>query len=134
MLTELVDYQYYIDNEKYGGSSIPESSFKRTVIEASNKVNYYTFNRIDNIILDDNIRNAVCEIAELIYSQNILKEKVLSDEKNIASETVGPHSITYVNNKTSQEKRILSNQELEDECYRICSRYLVHTGLMYRGI
>lgn len=128
----LIDYNYYSKN--YEGSSIPESSFQKEAIEASSKVNYYTSNRITKDILNDNIKNTTCEIAEFIYSQDILKEKVLSDEKNKASETVGPHSITYVNNKTYQEKRILTNDELDYECYKICYRYLVNTGLMYRGI
>ena len=107
MLTKLVDYEYYSKN--YGGSSIPESSFQKSVIEASSKINQYTSNRINETILDDNIRNTACEIAELIYSQSILKEKIISDDKSKASETVGPHSVTYVNNKTFQEKEISLN-------------------------
>lgn len=132
MLTKLVNYEYYSKN--YGGSSIPESSFLKKSIEASSKVNYYTSNKITEDILNDNIKNATCEIAEFIYSQDILKEKVLSDEKIKASETVGPHSITYVNNKNYQEKRILSSKDAEYECYKICCKYLINIGLMYRGV
>ncbi len=127
----LIDYEYYSKN--YGGSSIPESSFQKKAIEASSKVNYYTFNRINEMIIDDNIRNAACEIADFIYSQDILKQKIISDDKLKASETVGPHSVTYVNNKTYQEKSILTSDEIDYECYKICYRYLVNTGLMYRG-
>lgn len=131
MLTKLVDYNYYSKN--YEGSSIPESSFQKTVLEASSKVNFYTSNRINETILNDNIKNTTCEIAELIYSQYILKEKIISDEKCKASETVGPHSVTYVNNKALQEKRILTSEELDYECYKICYRYLALTGLMCRS-
>ncbi|MGM9879490.1 MAG: hypothetical protein ACI31R_05680 [Bacilli bacterium] len=132
MLTTLVDYEYY--SKIYGGSSIPESSFKKEVIDASSKINYYTSNRINKDILDDNIKNTTCEIAELIYSQNQLKEKVLSSEqKEKASETVGPHSVTYINKTSYQEKKILSAEELEYQCYQICLKHLALTGLMYRG-
>ncbi len=136
MLTELVKITYY--NNKFGGSSIPESSFKKYAREASNRVNHYTFNKIDEDILDSDdyeelIKTATCQIAELIYSQDILKGKVLSDDKIIASETVGPHSVTYNNNRANQEKRILSEKELDNKCYNICLRYLAHTNLMYRG-
>ena len=62
-----------------------------------------------------------------------MKEKIISDDKLKASETVGPHSVTYVNNKTYQEKSILTSDEIDYECYKICYRYLVNTGLMYRG-
>lgn len=130
-MLQLVDYIYYKDNY---GDSIPSDSFDRLSREASSKVNYYTQNRITKDILDDNIRNATCEIIELIYSQNILKEKVISNDKEKASETVGPHSVSYVNKSSIQDKHILSNDELNNECYRICHMYLVSAGLMYRGI
>ena len=71
----LIDYEYYSKN--YGGSSIPESSFQKKAIEAGSKVNYYTSNRINEMIIDDNIRNTACEIADFIYSQDILKEKII---------------------------------------------------------
>lgn len=132
MLPNLVDYNYY--TKTYEGSSIPESSFQNTAIKASSKVNYYTFNRINETIIDNNIRNATCDIAELIYSQYTLKERVLSDNKIVASETVGPHSKTYVNNISSIEKNILSDQDLENKIYQICLEYLGPTGLMYRGV
>ena len=133
MLTTLVNYDYYI-SENYGGSSIPESSFQKKVIEASSKINYYTSNRINENILDNNIKNTACEIAELLYSQEKLKESVLSSDTKIkASETVGPHSVNYINKTSYQEKKILSNEELEYQCYQICLKHLALTGLMYRG-
>lgn len=133
MLTTLVNYDYYT-SENYGGSSIPESSFQKKVIEASSKVNYYTFNRIKESILDNNIKNTICEIADLLYYQEKLKENVLSSDTKIkASETVGPHSVTYINKTSYQEKKILSNEELEYQCYQICLKHLALTGLMYRG-
>jgi len=132
MLTEVVNYEYYY--KTYGGSSIPEPSFKKLSIEATNKVNYYTRNRITTDIIDDNIRNTTCEIIELIYSQNILKEKIINNDKEKASETVGPHSVSYINKSSIQEKHILSSDELNKECYKICCMHLVNTGLMYRGI
>ena len=130
MLTELVDYDYYSDT--YEGSSIPESSFNQMTIEASAYVNKCTFNRIDSSILDNNIKNCTCEIIELLYSQKIKKDKIEND-KIVASETVGPHSKSYVNNTSMIEKNILSDVELDNKCYKICYRYLAFTGLMYRG-
>ena len=130
MLMELVDYSYY--NKIYEDSSIPESSFKKYSLIASSKVNYYTSNRIDKTKLDDNIRNTTCEIINLLVEQEKLIAK-LNDDKEVASETVGPHSITYVNKSSLQAQKILSSAELEKECYQICYNHLVHTGLMYRG-
>lgn len=132
MLTQVVDYKYY--SETYGGSSIPESSFVNYEIKARNKVNYYTSNRITEDILDENIKNTICEIAEFIYSQDTLKNSLYSEDKVKASETVGPHSVTYVNKDNILEKRVLKTYELDKECYKICYQNLIHTGLMYRGI
>lgn len=135
MLTKLVNYQYY--SKTYGGSSIPESSFEKKAIEASSKVNYYTFNRITEEILDDNIRNTACQIAELLFEQEKLKASITSDEsenKEIASETLGPRSISYVNKSNLKANQILSEEELEQQIYGICYQNLVHTGLMFRGV
>ena len=131
MLTELVNYEYY--KEIFGDSGIPESLFKEYNLKSSSKINYYTFNRINENNLDDNIRNTVCEIMNLLYNQDkLIKNQDSLDLK--ASETVGPHSVTYVNNLNLQSQRILNSNDLEYECYKICYKHLIHTGLMYRGI
>lgn len=134
MLTELVDYNYYIG--KYEGSSIPESSFKKKAVEASKKVNYYTRNRINEDNITDTIRNTTCEIAELLFEQESLKEKIINyDEKTkeITSEILGPHSVSYVNKSSQQANLIKTKEELEKDIYKICYQSLVHTGLMNRG-
>ena len=131
MLKELVDYEYY--TKIYGGSSIPESSFKKHSIKASNKVNYYTSKRINKTNIDDNIRNTVCEIIDLLLKQEELKETALSNDQEKASETVGPHSVSYVNKSSIKDKHIMSSDELDKECYKICYTNLVDTGLMFRG-
>ncbi len=133
-MLELVDYEYY--QNIYEGSSIPESSFKKMVIKASEKINYYTQDRINENNITDKIRNTACEIAELLFEQESLKEKLINyDETNkeIASETLGPRSVSYVNKSSQQANLIKSKEELEKEVYKICYQSLVHTGLMYRG-
>lgn len=134
-MLELVDYKYY--KEIYEGSSIPESSFKKIAIKASEKVNYYTQDRINKDNITDKIRNTTCEIAELLFEQESLKEKLINyDEstKEIASETLGPRSVSYVNKSSQQANLIKSKEELEKDIYKICYQSLVHTGLMYRGV
>lgn len=132
MLNNLIDYDYY--TKQYGGSSIPESSFNKESIKASSRVNYYTKNRINEENINDDIKNATCEIADFIYSQDTLKENVIGNNSDKASETVGPHSVTYINKSSIQDKHILSDSELDKECYQICLRQIGYTGLMYRGV
>lgn len=130
MITTSITYLNYIND--YNGEIIPQSSFNNFVIKASSKINYYTFNRITEI--DNNVIFATCEIAELLYEQNQLKRKFKDEEKIIASETVGPHSKTYVNKSNFQAQMILDDKKLEKKCYKICLKHLISTGLMYRGI
>lgn len=133
MLTELVDYEYY--SKTYEGSSIPDSSFKKYSIKASGLINYYTSNRINESIVNDNIKITTCEIMELLYNQDLLKSKILNEtSKEVASETVGPHSKSYVNKTNLQFNQIMKDEELNKECYKICYKRLAHTGLMYRGV
>lgn len=131
MLTELVDYKYYKD--LYGDSGIPESSFKKYAISASSKINLYTFNRISKDILDDNIRNTTCELINLLFEQDQLIAKLNEANLEKASETVGPHSISYVNKSNLQFQRILNRDELNKVCYQIIADHLLMTGLMYCG-
>ena len=123
------NYSDYTDI--YKGTIIPENSFGSFIRKASSKVDYYTFNKIKE--KNEKIVYATCEIAELLYNQDKLIANQDNDKSSIASETVGPHSINYINKSTLQAQRILSNEELEKECYSICLRYLSSTGLMYRG-
>lgn len=131
MLTKLIDYEYY--SKIYGGSSIPESSFNKYSIKSSSQINLFTSNRISNDNITEDIKNATCEVAELIYSQEMLINKIEDDSKEVASETVGPHSKSYVNKSNLKSQRILTKEELNKECYRICYTYLANTGLMFRG-
>ena len=137
MLKELVSRLEYLNI--YGDSSIPESSFKMYSLRASRRVNYYTHNRITQDLLDTNeigsdIKNATCEIINLLIKQEKLKENISNNGLDKASETVGPHSVSYVNKSNLQANEILSGNELEKECYSICYQYLVKYGLMNRSV
>lgn len=131
MLTKLIDYNYY--SKIYGGSSIPESSFDKYSTKSSSQINLFTSNRITDDNITESIKNAVCEVAELIYNQEMLVNKIEDDSKEVASESVGPHSKSYVNKSNLKSQRILTKEELNKECYRICYTHISSTGLMFRG-
>ena len=125
-----VDYDYYIND--FNGNIIPNTSFNKFVKKASRKINYYTSNNIKEVTND--IRDATCEIAELLFNQNKLKEDVLyATEVLKSSETVGPWTVHYENNTQYKSNKILSESELNNLIYRICKDYLLDKGLMFRG-
>lgn len=136
MNQKFAEYSDY--KSEYEGIIIPKESFNSFAMKASSKVNYFTFNRIDIENIEDDILVkvifATCEVAELLYEQNQLRQKLYDDKSTIASETVGPRSVTYVNKSNLQSQRILNDEELDNESYNICLKYLSRTGLMYRGI
>ena len=94
----LVDYEYYLINHK---GDMPKDSFDKLVIEASSRVNLNTYSRIkEEYQITDDVKNATCEVADLLFNQGTLKNKILQDSKtsgDIASESLGPHSVSYVN-------------------------------------
>ncbi len=127
-----VDYNYYIRD--FENDIIPPESFNRFAREASNKVRYYTSNRINSDNLNDDIRNATCLIAELLFNQEKLKLQVTNTtEKQIASETLGPRSISYTNNVQYQNTQIKTEQELNSAIYKICKEH-INEELLFRGV
>lgn len=130
-----VDYGYYVSF--FFGTLIPEKEFCKKALEASSKVKYNTFGRIDENEIPSEVKNATCSIAELLYDQERLKNSITNqnaDNKQIASETLGPRSITYLNNNSEISKQILNDSDLNKKIRNICHEFLDDTGLMFRGI
>lgn len=102
-----VDYSYYKDT--YGGD-LPSEMFKQKEIQASSIVDFYTFNRIKSA--NERVKNCVCELVDLLHNQEI------------KSESVSKYKIEYT------EDVSLSKEEKQ---HNIVRKWLLHTGLMYRG-
>lgn len=113
------DFNFY--QETFKGTLIEdENSFNRMAIEASFFINEQTLGRID--IPGEEVKLATCAIAEVTH-----KEYIQNSEDQIASETVGPHSVSYVKSTKTAE-------EYDKEKLRLLRMYLVNTGLLYRGL
>ena len=114
-----VDYEFYKD---IWGGLVPENIFPRLEIQARSTMDYYTFNRLKGVKnISEDVKFAMCELIEY---QNKLDQQ---GGKEIASEKVGSHSITYAD--TGKEGRDLVKRKQRD----IVQKYLGHSGLMYRG-
>lgn len=123
-----VDFDYY--SKEYNGTLIPEKSFPKISVEASQKINYFTQNRI--VEEKEVIKYTTCLIADEIMKNENLKNTI-SNDKEVASESVGPHSVSYVNKATIQKEQIKDNITLNRCLYNICLENLPNE-LMYRGI
>lgn len=123
-----VDFDYY--SKEYNGTLIPEKSFPKISVEASQKINYFTQNRI--VEETKVIKYTTCLIADEIMKNENLKNTI-SNDKEVASESVGPHSVSYVNKATIQKEQIKDDITLNRCLYNICLENLPNE-LMYRGI
>lgn len=110
-----VDYEFY--KNTFGGRVL-EIDFTRLEIQASSIVDYHTFNRITEV--DDKVKFAVCELIDH------LKQLEDTGGKEVSSESVGGHSITYTTNSNIQDP-------IKKKQRDIVLKYLGNTGLMYRG-
>lgn len=126
-----IDFKFYKDT--YGGS-VSEFEFPSLNIKAQAKVNYFTFGRIQNLYpIPESVKFAICETIDAIHEDIVRNEKLNSNEKRIASETVGSHSVSFKYN--DEIHKISTSKGLDDKIYEICCTYLSNEqNLMYRGI
>lgn len=130
----IVDYNYYVNT--YEGEIFPE--FTKLNRRAESKVNYLTFGRLSmfetyNNKIQDSIRLAICELIEFNY--NLLKkdQEIDRDNRRVASETVGKHTVSYKYDDEITKTKTMNEDEKTAKEYELVAFYLMDTGLMYRG-
>lgn len=123
----------------YFGNSIVEDDFFRVSERASEHIDYLTFNRINDEILQEyniKIQKSCCAVAEFLNDIDIYNASMLndSDSRPISSKTVGNISITYASKVSYIENYISDSSKIDTHIYELASRYLIDTGLMNRNI
>lgn len=129
------DYDFYKDTYK---GDMPKTDFNKLVTRASAEVRKNIFNR-DIKNYEDEVQMATCSVADILLKIEQLetrKDKLVSSDavdKVVSSESVGDLSRTFANttNLTDLEKEISSQKNKIIEEIRL---YLLHTGLLYRGV
>lgn len=130
-----IDYDFYVNI--YMGD-MPEENFEKLALRASAEVQRNIFNR-DIEKYKDEVQMATCSVADILFKIEQLesrKNKLVSSNANdkvISSESVGDLSRTFANttNLTDLEKEISNQKNKILEEIRL---YLLHTGLLYRGV
>lgn len=121
-MTEYADYNYY--KEQFHGIVIPESAFLSEMLKAGIYINYITFGRVHDTEIPEEIRMAACAVADVMYQGDTGRQEV-------KSETVGKVSVSYV---TEQQDGQIKERAREKKQYTAAYPYLVHTGLLNRGV
>lgn len=130
-----IDYDFYVN--KYMGD-MPEENFEKLALRASAEVQRNIFNR-DIEKYKDEVQMATCSVADILFKIEQVesrKNKLVSSNANdkvVSSESVGDLSRTFANatNLTDLEKEISNQRSKILEEIRL---YLLHTGLLYRGV
>ncbi len=134
-MTNYTDYDFYKDTYK---GDMPKTDFNKLVTRASAEVRKNIFNR-DIKGYEDEVQMATCSVADILLKIEQLetrKDKLVSSDavdKVVSSESVGDLSRTFANtsNLGDLEKEISNQKNKIIEEIRL---YLLHTGLLYRGV
>ena len=118
-MTNYADYAYYTDT--YKGAVIDAASFDSYAAKATQTIKLYTFNRIVDDNIPEEVKMCCCELAEYLYKQDNKDH-----DEDVQSEKKGEWSNTYVSGKEAEEIRQIKIRE-------IIYNWLAMTGLLYRG-
>jgi len=128
-MSAYADFDFYKDI--YLGTMLTQAEFPRLAMRASAIVDQVTFGRVATVMEADEdtdtiekIKLATCGIAELVKQLDKVESGGAGE---IASERVGNHSVSYVQNATAA----MSD---DDKFLRVAKLYLFDTELLYRGV
>lgn len=129
-MTNYTNYDFYKTTYK---GDMPETDFNKVIVRASYEVQKNIFNR-DIKGYEDEVQMATCSVADILLKVEQLENKkdTILSNNNLKSESVGDYSRTFdtigidnINVEISNQKKKIK-EELK--------RYLLHTGLLYRGV
>ena len=120
----IADYAFYRD--VYLGTVLSEDAFPRYAREADSWLDQLTYGKYASPNLSESVlqkvKMAECALAELCFSM----ATDAASNPSIEKETVGSHSVTYRGSTDSISGWSARIRET-------ASRYLMSTGLLYRG-
>lgn len=117
-------YEFY--TTVYYGNVLTEENFARYAARASDYLDYLTFSKAKSYDdTDGALAKACCAVAEQISYKDTMRASFENGE--IASESVGSHSISYRSGAEVTEG-------VEKAMSSAARSYLLPTGLLYRGL
>ncbi len=117
------DEKFYSEDYLCGKNAVITSDYVYFFREASLMINQYTSGNIGSENIPQAVKMCCCELAESIFS----RDRILSENNGISSESVGGWSVNY----TSQSD---VNSDFKKTAKNIIFRWLADTGLLYRGV
>lgn len=118
------EYDFY-QNTYLGERITDEDTFNRLALRASERLDYFTFGRIDQTDVSDSVRLAVCAMADILFWEE--KRKNAHEGRELASESNDGYSVSYAGASNIEG---LDNRQL----YQAAYVYLSQSGLMDFGV
>lgn len=124
------DYAFYINTYK---GDMPDDDFDRLIIRASYEVRRNIFNR-DITGYEDEVQMATCSIVDILLKIETLEKKIetMISENRVKTESVGDYSRTFESDDIKDIETQISNQK--EKIKEELRKYLLDTGLLYRGV
>lgn len=128
-MTNYTDYDFYKNTYK---GDMPETDFNKVIVRASYEVQKNIFNR-DIKGYEDEIQMATCSVVDILLKVEQLENKkdTILSNNNLKSESVGDYSRTFDTLGIDNVNVEISNQK--EKIKEELRRYLLYTGLLYRG-
>lgn len=128
-MTNYTDYDFYKNIYK---GDMPETDFNKVIVRASYEVQKNIFNR-DIKGYEDEVQMATCSVADILLKVEQLENKkdTILSNNNLKSESVGDYSRTFDTLGIDNVNVEISNQK--EKIKEELRRYLLYTGLLYRG-
>ena len=125
------DYAYYISD--FYGDAIPEAKFDKYASVASDFIDYFTMGKAAGKAELDAVKKCCCALAEQYMTVDAVKTAVaakVTADGIISSESDGSHSRSFRSGAEGEQAVAAATAELSN----IARRYLLPTGLLYRGV
>ena len=124
------DYTFY--QMDFYGELVPEDKWAKYATAASDYIDYLTWRKAQAMAEDPAVQKCCCALAEQYMTIDAVKKAVaakVTTDGIIASESVGSHSRSFRNGAEGEQAVAAATAELAN----IARRYLLPTGLLYRG-
>ena len=127
------DYAYYEAEYLLGKEPvIPDDTFPFWEKKARLEIDLATFDRIPTLEqIPDVVKDCTCEVAELLYETDKLTQDNL---KNGVAGAMTSYSNDGQSGSYDVSQSVYTAEGSQKETARIIRKYLLNTGLMYKGV
>lgn len=132
----IVDYTFYTSNGGGTAAFVTDTIWNKYEDKAECELNLLSFGRLASVIITDNIKKAICVLADAIYAIDAIEQSAFNNQGNatVSSMSSLGVSISYTNDVTSVKQAISSDKEYHKFCRAKVMPYLYGAGMLGGGL